>query len=888
MRDAVPDACLHQLFERRTHVAPDAIAVVQGDCQTTYRSLNRRADRLADRLRSLGVAPGQLAGVYLKPSTSMVVAVLGILKTGAAYVPLDPSYPKERLSAMAGDADLKVVVTSDTLQAEVPTIGAHLTAVSVDEVSSVLGSPHDGIPAIEHDPRSLAYVIFTSGSTGRPKGVEIPHRAVVNTVVDINRRFGVGPSDRVLALSSLSFDLSVYDIFGLLAAGGTIVLPRDGKLRDPAQWVEEVRCHGVTLWNSVPAMMEMLVDHLESAGIGSLGDIRVVLLSGDWIPVRLPQRIRRLHRHAQIISLGGATEASIWSICFPIDRIEEHWTSIPYGRPLSGQAIHVLDEQLRPCPVAEAGELYIGGVGVASGYRNQPALTAARFVRDPLSSDPDARLYRTGDRGRLLPDGNIELLGRVDHQVKINGFRIELGEIDESLSAHPAVRHAVTTVRETYFGTRQLISYIVVHGESAWSPDDLREFLARRLPAYMLPVRFVRLEAMPLTANGKVDRSALPALRDCSYTAPRNEVQERLCAIFADLFDRPKCGINDDFFELGGDSLMSRTLVHMLENEFQRRLSPDLLAEHPTIERLAEVLQQRQPGSEVPASFTIRAGGSAPPLFCLPGIGGEFHGFCHLAAALPEDRPVYGLRLLRELDSRRRPTTLAEAAAAWIAEVRRVQDRGPYHLAGYSLGGTYAYEMACQLAEQGHSVALLALLDTPRSFATDLRVPWWKQLRQQWNNLVACEGAARFQYLATRTRILLAHCGRKLFRWPADFQDLEEAGIGLYLPPKMREAARASWRLVRAYQPRPLDGRLVLFRATQQDDANSKYLLDSHLGWSGLPRHGIELHDIPGTHVSMFNPVNIPRMAAALEAHFKVAPVESQQEMSMASCATSK
>ena len=345
----------------------------------------------------------------------------------------------------------------------------------------------------------------------------------MNTILDVNRRFHVGPDDRVLSLSSLGFDLSVYDLFGLWAAGGAVVLPTAAALRNAVAWSALLAEHRVTLWNSVPALMEILVKHLQRRPAATLGHLRLVLLSGDWIPVTLPPQIRQLQPAARVISLGGATEAAIWSICYPIEEVDPHWSSIPYGRSLANQTFYVLDEQLRPCPPDVAGELYIGGVGVAEGYLNRPELTAQHFLPDPWSSDPTARLYRTGDRGCLLPDGNIEFLGRLDQQVKVHGYRIELGEIESVLRAHPAVADAVVTVQRLGSAIR-LLAHIVPQATAPWPGDALCEFLAKRLPAYMLPSQFRRIPALPLTANGKVDRRALAAAQaeagnDCRPTA---------------------------------------------------------------------------------------------------------------------------------------------------------------------------------------------------------------------------------------------------------------------------------------------------------------------------------------------------------------------------------
>jgi amino acid adenylation domain-containing protein len=365
-------------------------------------------------------------------------------------------------------------------------------------------------PAFPQDPADLAYVIYTSGSTGLPKGVAIDHRGAANTILEINRRFAVSETDRVLALSSLGFDLSVYDIFGTLAAGAAIVMPSGSAPPDPGRWLAQASAFSVTIWNSVPALMEMAVTHLELGAARAPATLELVLLSGDWISVSLPNRISKQFPDCVVVSLGGATEASIWSIAHVIHRVEPTWASIPYGRALSGQSFHVLDDEMRPCATNQRGELYIGGTGVAVGYWRDPSRTAASFVPDPRTGE---RVYRTGDDGRWMPDGEIEFLGRRDNQVKLRGYRIELGEIEAALLAHPAVREAAAMLKPHAGGPR-LVAFAVLRRSSPVAGEELQKHLADRLPAYMIPAAISIVRAMPLTGNGKVDRTALALLED--------------------------------------------------------------------------------------------------------------------------------------------------------------------------------------------------------------------------------------------------------------------------------------------------------------------------------------------------------------------------------------
>ncbi|MCI0544165.1 MAG: amino acid adenylation domain-containing protein, partial [Actinobacteria bacterium] len=356
---------------------------------------------------------------------------------------------------------------------------------------------------------NLAYIIYTSGSTGRPKGIALRHTGVVNNLVDLNRSFGVGPEDRILAISSPSFDMCVYEVLGTLAAGGAIVMPEAALAKDPAHWAELIVRHRVTVWNSAPPLLEMLVNHVQNRPPLRPKSIRVAILGGDWVPVTLPDRLQALADDVRVIVLGGATEASIHSIVYPVDRTDPTWRSIPYGRPMANQHAYILDAHREPVPIGVPGELHLGGIGLARGYFDRPDLTAEKFLPNPFRQGPE-RIYKTGDLARYMPDGTIELIGRMDFQVKIHGHRMELGEIAAALKQHPAVRQAVVLAREDEPGDKRLVAYVVADGASPPRPTELRNFLKDRLPRYMVPSAFAVLDKIPLSPNGKVDRRALP------------------------------------------------------------------------------------------------------------------------------------------------------------------------------------------------------------------------------------------------------------------------------------------------------------------------------------------------------------------------------------------
>lgn len=495
---------LHTLFLKQVERQPDHLAVCTPSRRMSYAEVYSRACRIEEELLPRGLEPNQFAGIIMEKGWEQVVAAMGILFAGGAFMPIDPDLPPERQRYLIENGDVRVVLTQSSVQSRV-SAPHDVEILVVDQMEPLEGRPATA-PRTRQKREDLAYNIYTSGSTGQPKGVIVDHCAAVNTILDINERFSVGPADRVLALSRLSFDLSVYDIFGILAAGGTVVMPAPDRSQDTKHWAELIRAERVTIWDTVPALMGLLVDEAEhGAAIGQ--SLRLILMSGDWIPLGLPGQIRRLLPNAEIVSLGGATEAAIWSIIYPVENMDAKWKNIPYGKPMRNQTFHVLNEVGSPCPVWVPGQLYIGGMGLARGYWRDAAKTTASFIHHRGDGE---RLYRTGDWGRYLPDGNIEFLGREDFQVKLQGQRVELGEIEAKLSEHTGVDGCVVIVREDVPGDRRVVAYVIPRRAVVLQEAALREFLRAKLPEHMIPSAFVFLEDFPLTANGKVNRKVLP------------------------------------------------------------------------------------------------------------------------------------------------------------------------------------------------------------------------------------------------------------------------------------------------------------------------------------------------------------------------------------------
>jgi amino acid adenylation domain-containing protein len=581
----VPEGMLHTLFLRQAPLRAREAAVISPARTLTYEELQRLSNQTAHLLREAGARPNALVAVVMEKGWEQVVSVLAVLQAGAAYLPISPEVPAERLQHLLehGEVELALTQPKHARAIEWPE-RVRTFVVSEEALAGLPEAPRE--PA--QGPEDLAYVIYTSGSTGKPKGVMIDHRGAVNTVLDINRRFAVGPEDRVLALSSLSFDLSVYDIFGTLAAGGAIIIPEPEAARDPARWAQLVNDERVTIWNSVPALMELFVDYVAGRPQARPRDLRLVMLSGDWIATSLPQRIRAAAPEARVFSLGGATEASIWSIIHPVAEVDPELPSIPYGKPMVNQRFYVLNETLEPCPTWVPGDLYIGGVGLALGYWRDEALTGGSFIENPWTRE---RLYRTGDVGRYLPDGDIQFLGREDSQVKIQGYRVELGEVEAALAEHPEVRAAVVTAVGHAPGPRRLAGYVA--GPAHLSGEALREFLRRKLPPYMVPSSLTVLDELPLTSNGKVDRHALSlaAPPDARVAAGVEHATEGVRARFATLvasvmqLDGVEPGVN--LLELGASSIDIVRIVNLSESELGFRPRVDEFYMSPTVEWLA-------------------------------------------------------------------------------------------------------------------------------------------------------------------------------------------------------------------------------------------------------------------------------------------------------------
>ncbi|WP_323073685.1 non-ribosomal peptide synthetase [Mycetohabitans endofungorum] len=815
-RDYPSHLCIHQLFEAQVERTPQAPALVYEDQTLSYAQLNARANRLAHQLIERGVVPDVRVAICVERSPAMVVGLLAILKAGGGYVPLDPAYPGERLAHILTDAAPEIVLADAAGRAALGEAAlAHRTVLDPNTLPA-RAETNPSVPALTS--RHLAYVIYTSGSTGLPKGVQNEHRALVNRLVWMQQAYGLTTADRVLQKTSFGFDVSVWEFFWTLLNGATLVVAAPEVHKDPAVLMELMIRQCITTAHFVPSMLGTFLHH---EGIEQCTSIKRLICSGEALPGTSVRLCQKLLPGAQLYNLYGPTEAAIdvtaWSC--PSDYADD---TVPIGRPIANTQIYLLDRNGQPVPLGAVGELYIGGAGVARGYLNRLELTAERFVRDPFSAEPDARMYKTGDLARYLPDGDLEFLGRNDHQVKLRGFRIELGEIEACLARHAQVREAVVLAVGEGQGKR-LVAYVVAEPDDALA-GTLRTHVAAALPEYMVPSAFVRLDALPLTPNGKLDRRALPvpdtdALAHQAYEAPQGKLETTLAEIWSELLGVDQVGRHDSFFALGGHSLLAVQMISRSRTALGISIAMHTLFETPTLAALAQRVsaQENMQDESFAVLLPIQPHGARPALFCVHPVTGLSWHYRGLVSHLEADQPVYGLQA-RGLDGDSSPAATIEAMAAdYIQQIRRIQPRGPYYLLGWSFGGKVAHSMATQLEQQDERVALLAVLDATPDYV------------QRDNQSKITEDD--FYHLFVR------HAAGSL------------SEAGQYLWEKTRTVLQNNVQLVQRFSPRVYSGDMLFFRATMARDAWTQPI--SPKVWQPYVMGNVEVHDIACQHYDM-------------------------------------
>ena len=875
----VSGGLLHTPFLRHVAENPERPAVCTPKRRLSYREAYGYACAIETELLGAGARPNDLVAVMMEKGWEQIVGVLGIHFAGAAYLPIDPELPAERQGFLLQHAKVKVALTQSSVRARL-SVPAHVKVIEVDRVNPA-AAPAPAQDRPRQRPEDLAYVIYTSGSTGVPKGVMIDHRGALNTVLDVNQRFGVGPQDRVLAVSKLSFDLSVYDIFGLLAAGGAIVMPAPDLALDPNHWAELIRKERVTVWDTVPALMQLLVDRAGEPG--QIGDsLRLVMMSGDWIPIGLPDQIRRVLPKATLISMGGATEASIWSILYPIGKVDPGWKSIPYGKAMLNQSFHVLTEDFAPRPTWVPGQLYIGGIGLAKGYLHDEQKTNASFVVNPANGE---RLYRTGDLGRFLPDGNIEFLGREDFQVKVQGYRIELGEIEARLQEYPGVDLCIVTVREDKPREKRLVGYVVARPGMSIDTAAVKEQLRKKVPEYMVPGAIVVLERFPLTPNGKVDRKALPAPARSAAEAgaaparSRDSLDLQLIKLWERVLNVPTVGLQDNFFDLGGNSLGAVRLFSEMRQMFARSFPLSVLFQAPTVEKLADLIRKDGWSPNWASLVPIQPGGSKPPFFCVHGGGGNVLIYRELANCMAPDYPFYGLQA-RGLDgSSDYLTSTAAMAESYLRELRELQPVGPYYLGGFCMGGQVAFEMAQRLVRDGQQVNLLFTIDThnfngvpPELTLMDKMRSTGEKIKFHSSNLWNLGSEGRVKYLAEKSKIALR---REVERARIKINRVLGRNPHRDVSGRVQEFLEdINDRAFLAYVPAEYPGKMIICKPRR----NYSFLRDPFNGWKGIAAGGLEVIELPSDPGGIFQEPYVRTLAEKLKEQIDRAAVQRAEK----------
>ncbi len=762
------DKTTHELIEQQARATPDAIALFEAlgegaasAVTLTYKELDQRANQLAHTLRKIGVSTDRRVGICVDRSAEMVVATLAVWKAGGAYVPLDPSYPHDRLAFMAEDAGLVAMIIEEQYLATIADVQCPI--VCIDRDRTTIASEPATAPEVSHTPHQLAYVIYTSGSTGKPKGVLIEHRSLVNLLFAMQKSPGLTPNDTLFSVTTLSFDIAGLELYLPLVTGAKIALASRPVATDPRALAQSMRAAGATVMQATPATWQFLLDSGWRDGKGLK-----ILCGGEALSRTLAKAL--LATGVEIWNVYGPTETTIWSTATRI--VTENNISI--GRPIANTTVYVLDQNGLPVPIGIPGELHIGGDGIARGYLNRADLTEDRFVTNTFTRDSDrSRMYRTGDSVRYREDGSLEYLGRLDNQVKVRGYRIELGEIEAVLSTHNHVQQAVVIVREDSPGDQRLVAYVIPTPNAVVAATELKSWLTERLPQFMVPSAFVTLDAFPLTPNGKVDRRALPspisnhpnngAQAEADRT-PANALEAKLLPIWEQVLGVSGIGRHDNFFDLGGNSLLGIRLLATIEKAIDQRVPVAVIFQGQTIAAMAETLR----ADDVDASLravAVQGAGSQPPLFFIPGVNGNVIGYEELARDLGDDQPLYGLRSVG-LEGEAEPlTNIPAIAEQFLTDIRKVQPEGPYHLIGFCIGGLVAYEIAQQLTTQGEAVDVLGLIDTwppemiePTAGTSHLsqKIAYVKNgLSRHWQAFLSQPRGQRMQYLKEKSTIIM-------------------------------------------------------------------------------------------------------------------------------------
>ncbi|HKB68260.1 MAG TPA: amino acid adenylation domain-containing protein [Pyrinomonadaceae bacterium] len=892
--NAQPRESIQKLFSDQARRRPHQLAIVDPYESWTYQELDSRSNQLANYLRASGIEAHDTVAIYGHRSAPLVLAILGVLKAGAAFVILDPTYPASRLvnclQIAAPRAFLQIDEAGalpDVLDQFVETLDCccrlKLPASDNADQGGLVGYSFEN-PQVDTNSNDLAYIAFTSGSTGNPKGVMGRHGPLTLFTLWAAEKFGLNASDRFCMLSGLAHDPLHRDIFTPLQLGGSICIPEPSDLEAPQKlraWMKQQR---ITVANLTPAMSQLLSETDTTTPDEQLESLRYSFLVGDVLTKRDVSRLKKIAPKITCVNLYGATESQRAVGYFVVQSEDEVFSEIerantaekevlPLGKGIREVQLLVLNAAHQLCGIGEAGEIHFRSPHLARGYLGDETLTDERFIVNPFTKTTSDRLYRTGDLGRYLPDGNVEHLGRVDRQVKIRGFRIEPGEIEAVLTEHPDVRETAVVPQQNASGETYLVAY-VVPAENSATTGELRQYLSEKVPAYMVPTAFVTLDALPLTPNRKLDRRALPIPdqvrqdRRSEFTAPRSAIEQTLANIWQEMLAVEQVGVHDNFFELGGHSLLAVRLFAVIEKKFGKRLPLATLFQAPTVAQVAALLKTESRSAAWSSLVPIQPLGPKQPFFCVHAVGGNVLEYYDLARLLGPDQPFYGLQS-RGLDGQQQPhTRITEMAAHYIKEIREFQPEGPYLIGGRSLGGMIAFEMASQLKAAGQEVSLLALLDSyPVGYSkmkqnagalsgTVRRTI--RRLRAHVSNLRGFSFKEKSQYVLEKAQY--APIRFKSLLWRAIYRCYKN--LGRALPRALRDVQEFNWLAAHSYVPHLYDGKVTLFWASRDVRAS----FDLVTGWRVLAGGGMDVHEIPGSHLDMIKEPHVSELAAKLKA----------------------
>ena len=877
----MPQACIHALFEAQVESTPEATVLIFEGTRISYRELNEQANQIARYLRKLGVQDESLVGVCLERSPYLICALLGVMKAGGAYLPLSPTHPKERLAFMIADAQAGVILTRAGLRQVLPENSAKIVCVDSDQqLFSAESIENPGLPTKQDQ---LAYVIYTSGSTGTPKGILGLHKGAINRFQWMWNRYPFTPTDVCCHKTWINFVDSIWEIFGPLLKGIPAVIFSDEIVKDTRLFVQALAENHVTRIVLVPSLLSVILDTVQDAH-QSLPDLGFWVSSGEAISLELVKRFYSQFPDACLLNLYGSSEASADSTFYEVPK-SLVLASVPIGKPISNTQAYILDTNLQLAPVGNQGELFIGGAGLARGYLNHADWTAERFIANPFSPEISPRLYRTGDLARYLPDGNIEYLGRIGSQVKIRGMRVELEEVEMMLCKHPAVQDAVVWWIMDAADTKRLIAYFkpkdTQENNAQLAVPNFRQFLAKWLPEYMIPAQFVPIEHFPLTSSGKVNYRALPLPvsdsleHKADIIQPHDQIERKMLNLWEEVLEQSPISIQDNFFDIGGHSLLAIQLFTRIEREFGQRVPIISIFRTPTIEGLAEVIRSGKVYDSPPVLIPMQQNGTRPPFFCIHGFGGGVTGYYDLAQLMGEDQPFIGVQA-KGIDSQETPhSDVVEMASYYLAAIRAAQPKGPYYLGGYCYGGVVAFEIARQLESLGEEIALLAVFEgyapiraetriylKPRYILNFIKnVPYWlHDFRQISGN----------QKVA-RVTIALRFLGRSLFgvKNKSSWLVINDAVDNVdQIPEQYRALMEIHLNAMLQYTPHPIKSKLTLFRVRGLSLFRA---FDPTMGWSRLTKSGVKIEFIDGAHFNITARPQVESLARRLKANIEEA-----------------